>query len=530
MHDLVVKGGWIVDGSGGPMFRGDLGIDADRVAAVGSVGKGARTIDATGHLVAPGFVDMHAHSDLQLLDDPGASAKVMQGVVTEVLGQDGLSFAPADGPTLAAVREQTAAWNGSPETFEYDWETVGEYLDKLQGARPSVNAAYLIPHGTVRLQIVGQEDRAATGDELAAMRAIVRHGMEDGALGLSTGLTYTPAMYAPTDELVALCEEIAPYGGYFSPHTRSYGKGIMRAYAEVIEISRQSGAPLHLTHCQISFPGNEGRSGELFAMIDELDPREIEVTADSYCYTPGSTYLAAFLPTWAWQEGVDGVITHLESPEDAERIRVELEEIGTDGFHGALMDWSKIQIGSFGSGANPQWVGLRMSEVAAEMGVAGWEAARRLMIDERLDLNILTHVGHEDNVRAIMMQPYHMGSTDGIMVGDKPHPRAWGTFARYLAHYTRELGMFTWPEIIRKLSSLPNLRLRQFDRGLLRPGFFADVVVFDPDAVSDSATFDEPKRHPAGMPHVVVNGTPVKVDGVHTGAGPGRILRNPGRA
>ena len=530
MHDLAVRGGWVADGTGGPLFRADVGVDGDRIVALGAVGPAVDELDATGKLVAPGFVDMHAHSDLQLLDDPAAPAKVMQGVVTEVLGQDGLSFAPVDEETMAAVRSQTAAWNGEPESLDYAWSSVADYLARLEEAETSVNAAYLLPHGTIRLGVVGQEERPATDAEIAEMRAVVRQGMEEGASGLSTGLTYTPAMYAPTSELVALCSELAPYGGFFAPHTRSYGKGVMEAYREVIEICRSSGAPLHLTHCQISFPGNEGRAGELFAMIDALDPRDVEVSADSYCYTPGSTYLAAFLPTWAWQEGVDGVVARLEDPGDAERIRVELEEVGTAGFHGALMDWSTIQIGSVGSEANQRWVGKLVSEVAAGMETSGWEAARRLMIDERLNVNILTLVGHEDNVRAIMSRPYHMGSTDGIMVGERPHPRAWGTFARYLAHYTKELGLFGWPEIVRKLAALPNLRLRQFDRGLVRPGFIADLVVFDPDGITDLATFEEPRRHPEGMPHVVVNGTPVKRDDEHTGAGPGRVLRNGGRA
>lgn len=529
MHDVVIRGGWIVDGSGGPLFRGDVALEGDRIVEVGLVGKGRREVDASGMLVAPGFVDMHAHSDLQLLAEPGAPAKVMQGVVTEVLGQDGLSFAPADAGTLESVREQTAAWNGAPPHLDYDWSSVSDYLARIEAARPSVNAAYLLPHGTIRLGVVGQEERPATAGELQAMRDEVRRGMDEGALGLSTGLTYTPAMYAPTSELVALCEEIVPYGGFFAPHTRSYGKGVMEAYREVIEVCRASGAGLHLTHCQISFPGNEGRAGELFEMLDALDAREVEVTADSYCYTPGSTYLAAFLPTWAWQEGVDGVVARLDDPVSAERIRVELEEVGTPGFHGALMDWSTIQIGSVGSEENQKWVGRLISEVAAATGTTGWEAARRMMVDERLNVNILTLVGHEDNVRAIMHQPYHMGSTDGIMVGERPHPRAWGTFVRYLTHYARDLGLFGWPEIVRKLAALPNLRLRQFDRGLVRPGFHADLVVFDPDGLTDRATFEDPKRHPEGMPHVLVNGVPVKEDDEHTGAGPGRVLRNQGR-
>ena len=261
-----------------------------------------------------------------------------------------------------------------------------------------------------------------------------------------------------------------------------------------------------------------------------IDPRELEISADSYCYVPGSTYMAAFLPNWAWTEGPEGVLAHLADPAAAERIRHELEDVGTDGFHGALMDWAAIEVSSVGSEEGRRWVGRRVAEIAAELAVTPWEAVRRLMVDERLNVNILTHVGHEDNVRTIMQLPFHMGGSDGIMTGARPHPRAWGTFARYLAHYARDEGMFGWPEIVRKLAALPSLRLRQFDRGLLRPGYWADIVVFDPDGVRDTATFENPRQHPEGMPWVLVNGELVKDDDVHTGARPGRVLRSQLRA
>ncbi len=525
MHDLVLSGGHVVDGTGGPAFRADVAVEDGRIAALGQAGAARRVIDVSGHLVAPGFVDMHSHSDLALLADPTADAKVMQGVTGEVIGQDGLAYAPLDDFTLAAVRTQTAGWVGDPPGLDYGWRSVAEYLRRFEESPPSLNVAFLVPHGNLRMMTVGIDDRPATDAELDEMRALVRQGMAEGALGLSTGLTYTPAMYAGTDELTELCREIVPFDGYFSPHTRSYGRGVMEAYDEMVDVCLQSGAPLHLTHCQVSFPGNEGRAGELVERLGRLDDRDIEVSADSYCYVPGSTYMAAFLPNWAWTEGPTGVLAHLGDPDASERIRHELEDIGTDGFHGALMDWAAIEVSSVGSQERRHCVGKRVTEIAAEMGVAPWEAARRLMSDERLNVNILTHVGHEDNVRVIMQLPFHMGGSDGIMTGARPHPRAWGTFARYLAHYTRDEGLFGWPEIVRKLAALPNLRLRQFDRGLLRPGFRADIVVFDPDGVRDTASFENPRQHPEGMPWVLVNGELVKDDDSHTGARPGRVLR-----
>jgi len=530
MHDLVLSGGHVVDGTGGAPFRADVAVTEGRIAALGPAGAARRVVDVSGYLVAPGFVDMHSHSDLALLAEPTAEAKVMQGVTGEVIGQDGLAYAPFDDFTLAAVRTQTAGWVGDPPGLDYGWRSVADYLQRFEASPPSLNVAFLVPHGNLRMMTVGTDDRPATDAELAEMRALLRQGMTEGALGLSTGLTYTPAMYAGTGELVELCREIAPFGGYFSPHTRSYGRGVMEAYDEMIDVCLRSGAPLHLTHCQVSFPGNEGRAGELVERLAAIDPRELEISADSYCYVPGSTYMAAFLPNWAWTEGPEGVLAHLADPAAAERIRHELEDVGTDGFHGALMDWTAIEVSSVGSEEGRRWIGRRVAEIAAELAVTPWEAVRRLMVDERLNVNILTHVGHEDNVRTIMQLPFHMGGSDGIMTGTRPHPRAWGTFARYLAHYARDEGMFGWPEIVRKLAALPSLRLRQFDRGLLRPGYWADIVVFDPDGVRDTATFENPRQYPEGMPWVLVNGELVKDDDAHTGARPGRVLRSQLRA
>ena len=277
---------------------------------------------------------MHSHSDLALLAEPTADAKVMQGVTGEVIGQDGLAYAPLDDFTLAAVRTQTAGWVGDPAGLDYGWRSVAEYLERFEASPPSLNVAVLVPHGNLRMMTVGTDDRPPSDSEMAEMRALVRRGMAEGALGLSTGLTYTPAMYAGTDELVELCAEIVPFGGYFSPHTRSYGRGVMEAYDEMVDVCLRSGAPLHLTHCQVSFPGNEGRAGALVERLAAIDPRHVEVSADSYCYVPGSTYMAAFLPNWAWTGGPDGVLAHLADPSAAERIRHELEDVGTDGFHG----------------------------------------------------------------------------------------------------------------------------------------------------------------------------------------------------
>jgi N-acyl-D-amino-acid deacylase len=524
--DIIFSGGRVVDGTGSPPFRADVGIAGGRVREIGDLAgaPAGRRIDIRGQLLSPGFVDMHTHSDLQLLAFPRSEPKVMQGVTTEVIGQDGLSFAPADARTMATVRERTVAWNGEHAGITWGWSSVAEYLSQFDG-RTSVNVAYLVPHGTVRILVMGDENRAPTAGELAEMRTQVRQGMAEGAVGLSTGLSYPPAMFADTEELVALCEETATCGGYFAPHHRSYGKGALDSYAEMIGVARRAGIAVHFTHCVMNFPCNEGRGRELVAMIDALDPAEVEVTADAYPYLAGSTSLASLLPPWTSVGGTQATLAALADAAKAARIRREMEVEGTAGYHFLPIAWDTVAISAVETEANQRWVGKRVTEMAAAQGVENFEAARRLLVEERLNVNIILHVGHEENVRAIIQQPWLMAGSDGIMTGTRPHPRSWGTFARFLGKYAREEGLFRVEEVVRRMTSLPQRRLGQWDRGIVRPGFWADLVVFDPATVRDTATYEDPKRFPEGIPYVMVNGTLVKDEGAHTGAAAGRALR-----
>ncbi|MFD8994316.1 N-acyl-D-amino-acid deacylase family protein [Streptomyces abikoensis] len=532
--DLVIRDARVVDGTGRPSYRADVALADGRIAGIHREGEGRRptaprTLDATGLALSPGFIDMHAHSDLALLRDPAHTAKAAQGVTLEVIGQDGLSYAPVDDRTLAEVRAQITGWNGDGADVDFTWRTVGGYLDRLDhgfaGEGIAVNAAYLVPQGTVRMLAVGWEDRPATAAELDRMKRLVAEGLEQGAVGLSSGLTYTPGMYADDAELAELCRVVARYGGYYCPHHRSYGAGALRAYAEMIELSRTAGCALHLAHAVMNFGVNEGRAPELLALLDAALADGADVSLDTYPYTPGSTTLAALLPGWAGEGGPEAVLARLRDDVTAARIRHALEVTGSDGCHGVTVDWESVEISGVSDSALAPYVGRSIARSAHERGEEPWATARRLLLEDRLGPTILQHVGHEENVRTIMRHAVHTGGSDGILHGAKPHPRAYGTFPHYLGRYVRELGVLSLEECVAHLTSRPAARLRLPDRGSIREGHRADLVLFDPETVAAGATFEAPRTLPTGIPYVLIAGRFVMEDGRRTDVLAGRTVR-----
>jgi len=524
---ILLRGALILDGSGRPGVVGDVLVENGRIDGVGGrIHAGdARIVAAEGLAVAPGFIDMHAHSDLAILTDPEHRAKTTQGVTTEVLGQDGLSYAPATERTRGILREQLAGWNGLPSDSHVGWRRVADYLDELDRHPLAVNAAYLLPHGTIRMNVIGTEDRPPTAEELETMRTEVDRGMRDGAFGLSAGLSYVPGMFASTDELAALCAVVARHGGFFAPHQRSYGAGALDGYAEMIDIAARSGSALHLTHATMNFDVNRGRAGELLDLVDRAVAAGSDVTLDSYPYLPGSTTLAALLPSWVQTDGPQATLQRLRDREVRVRIAHELDTTGSDGSHGVPVDWAAVQVAGVRDGSLADRVGRTIADLARDAGLPPGEVYVDLLERDRLGTTILHHVGDEQNVRAVMRHSRHTAGSDGILVGDRPHPRAWGTFPRYLGHYVREEGVLTLEEAIVHLSARPARRLGLEDRGRIAPGFVADLVLFDPDRVADAATFDDPRRPAEGIPWVLVAGEPVIEDGERTLATPGRALR-----
>lgn len=540
--DLVIRDADVVDGSGAPSYRADIVVADGRITSIVKEAAAAgcqrpsaqRALDAEGLVLAPGFIDMHAHSDLALLREPEHTAKAAQGVTLEVIGQDGLSYAPVDDRALEEVRRAITGWNGYGEDIDFTWRSVGEYLDRLDhgfdGQGIAVNAAYLVPQGTVRMLAMGWADREATPRELDRMREAVATGLREGAVGMSSGLTYTPGMYAEDAELTELCRVVAEYGGYYCPHHRSYGAGALQAYEEMVALTREAGCALHLAHATMNFGVNKGRAPELLALLDDALAAGADISLDTYPYTPGCTTLVAMLPSWASEGGPEAVLARLANAETAERIRHDLEVVGSDGCHGVPIEWDTIEISGVADPALSAYVGRTLARSAAAHGEDPWVTARRLLLADRLGSTILQHVGHEENVRTIMRHRVHTGGSDGILRGDKPHPRAYGTFPHYLGRYVRELGVLSLEECVAHLTSRPAARLRLADRGLVREGHRADLVLFDPATVAAGSTYEAPRTLPSGIPYVLVDGRLVIEDGRRTDVLAGRAIRRTDRA
>lgn len=525
---VCFRGATVVDGTGAPRFRADVRIAEGRIIEVCDPGTAVsrdRSIDADGLVLAPGFIDMHAHSDLALLTEPEHLAKVSQGVTLEVLGQDGLSYAPLNEVTLADIRRQIAGWNGDPPDSDWSWRSVGGYLDRLDDSGIAVNVCYLVPHGSVRMLVLGYDDRAPSPDELQRMKALIRQGMAEGAVGMSCGLGYTPGMYAATAELTELCRTVAELGGFLAPHHRSYGAGALEAYAEMIEVCHRSGCSLHLSHATMNFGVNKGRADELLALLDSAIADGCDLTLDTYPYLPGSTTLAALLPSWTSAHGPAGVLRLLQDPAACAKIREEMEVSGSDGCHGVPTDWDTVRISGVGDPSLSGRVGQTIAELARVEHSEPFEVYRELLVADKLATTILHLVGNEENVQAIMRHPRHTGGSDGLLIGARPHPRAWGTFPRFLGHYSRDLEVLSLEECVKHLTGNAARRLKLRDRGLVREGYAADLVLFDPRTVRDTATFDEPRRQAEGIEYVYVNGVAVMAQGRHTGELAGRTLR-----
>jgi len=511
-YDLVIAGGRIVDGTGRPAYQGDVAIRDGRIAGVGQLDPrpARRAIRVDGCVVCPGFVDVHTHSDLFLFSNPRHEPKVRQGVTTEILGQDGMSFVPASPSTQQIIHEQLAAIDGD---LDADWHcfTVAEYLRFLDG-HTSINVAYLVPHMTVRVEVMGLATRPASAGEIARMQQLVAQGMAEGAVGLSTGLNYWPANYATTDELVALCRPVADYHGLYVTHLRDYRDRIVAALEEAIYIGEQVGIPVHISHLN-------HRADVVTPPLDSGLARGVHVTFDLYPYLAGCTVLHQALPAWARVGSVADTAALLRQPSTRERLTAE--------FAAAGQDWKNYQISSVRTPANKRYEGKRLPEAATLAGKSLPEFIIDLLVEEDLHVVVIMFHTHrtDEDIRGLMRHSAQIFGSDSILLGGYPHPRAYGTFPRTLGTYVRDQHVLTLEEAIRKMTYMPARRFGLLDRGLLQPGLAADVVVFNPDTIADKATYEHPRHFPAGIEYVVVNGKLVVEASQHTGKTPGQALR-----
>ena len=535
--DLILKRGTIIDGTGRPGQEGDLAIRRNRILAIdpsGSLNGAPEELDCKGLVIAPGFIDTHSHSDLRVLTEPELPMKVHQGITLEVFGQDGISVAPIQAKDRPQMERSLAGLLGKLDR-DWDWEGVAEYLTAVERAKPSLDFSYLIPHGAVRLNVLGMEDRRATDTELGMMQDVIRQSMREGAVGLSTGLIYPPCCFADTAELIGLCRAVAEFDGVFVAHMRSESDYLEDAVAEMVEIGRKSGVRVHISHFKAAGRENWQVIDGVLEMVRIARAGGMRLTADQYPYIAGSTMLGAILPPWAHAGGVEEALARLASVEQRGKMRAAMLDRSRSEWDN-FWKWSGpegIIISDIPSGRRADLVGKNLSEAAAlatksDTGVSEEVAAEfafDLLSEERMGIGMISFSQSEEVVQKIMREPYVNVCTDGLL-GGKPHPRAYGTYPRMLGRYVRELNVLKIEEAVRKMSGLAaeTFRLDQF--GFLEQGARANIVVFDPQKVIDRATFEDSKQLPEGIEHVFVEGTSVIRNRERYSAGAGVAVKS----
>jgi N-acyl-D-amino-acid deacylase len=531
-YDVVIRGGRVYDGRGGAPRVADVAITGDSIVTVGTVrGRGRSEINARSLAVAPGFINMLSWANESLIEDGRSQGDIRQGVTLEVMGE-GESM----GPLTDTLRKVMISLQGDIK-YAITWTTLAEYLDTLVSRGISTNVASFVGATTVRIHEIGWDDRPPTASELQRMQTLVREAMEDGALGVGSSLIYAPAFYARTPELIALMQAAAPYGGMYISHIRSEGNRLLEAIDELIEIARSANVRAEVYHLKAAGQQNWGKMASAIRTIDSARAAGVEITADIYPYPAGATGLDAAMPPWVQEGGYAAWAKRLKDP--AIRARVKREMLTpTDKWESLYLaagSPDRIMLVAFKADSLKQYTGRTLAEVAKLRGTSPEETAMDLVIRDGTRVGTIYFLMSEDNIRTELAQPWvSIGSDEGsyspegVFLRFNPHPRAYGSFARILGRYVREDKVMTLQEAVRRLTSLPatNLRLRR--RGTLAPGYYADVVVFNPDSIIDRATFEQPHQFATGVQHVFVNGVQVLRNGEHTGAKPGRVVRGPG--
>ena len=522
--DLIIKDATVIDGSGAPGFQADLGLKDDCIEIVGQLSDvlSAAVIQAGGRVVCPGFIDIHSHSDYHLLINPRSESKIRQGVTTEVGGNCGYAAAPIGNRAL----EERQGHYKEKFDLELDWKTLTEYRRRLEKAALSVNYAPLIGHNTIRATVMGMENRPPTSRELTQMAALTEEAMQEGAFGISSGLAYPPACYARAPELIALCKAAAGYGGFLSCHIRSEGPGLLEALDEIILVAREARIPLQISHLKTAGSANWHKLPQAFEKIEKAQAQGAPITADRYPYLASNAGLQALLPDWAFEGGKEAQLRRLQDPSTRRQLQKEILAN-----HPEAKYWEKILISEAVSEENQQWVGLTVAEAAVRDAKSPLEFVFDLLLQESMQVEAIYFIMNEKNLLEILSKPYVMIGSDsacrahyGPLCKGRSHPRAFGTFPRILGHYVNKEGVLTLEEAVHKMTGAPAQKLGLKDRGLIRQGFKADIVIFDPRKIADTATYQNPASYPEGIDCVIVNGAITLENGSHTGIGKGCVL------
>jgi N-acyl-D-amino-acid deacylase len=529
-YDLLLRGARVIDGTGNPWRHADVAVLNGRIAAVGNLrdARARRVIEAPGRYLAPGFIDMHSHSDLPLLVDGNAESKIRQGVTTEILGES-TSAGPAYKEARELLQRRAARFGLKP-----DWGSLGEYFERLGRRGISVNVASYVGLGSVRASVMGLQERTPAPGELEEMKSLVTQAMREGAWGLSNSLIEFPDRYAKTGEIIELARVAAAHGGIYATHMRSERRHVLSAIDEAIEISGSAGLPVEIFHFKVSGHANWGQMPAAIRKVESARVRGIDVTANVYPYTASTDPLEVLLPPWAREGGTKAMLARLQDPALKPKIQAEMAQAPPGG-DDLFRNYEAVMISRAGSEKNQGVVGKRVTEIARERKLDPKDAIFQLILEEQSDINIVNFVINDDEMRQALRQPWvSIGSdgsaltTQGVLAQGKPHPRSYGAFPRVLEEYVRVEGLFPLEEAIRKMTSAPARRLGIRDRGEIREGMWADLVIFDLGTMDDRADFEVPQQYPSGIEYVVVNGELVLERGAHTGRRPGRILYGPG--
>ncbi|KNB73566.1 aminoacylase [Brevibacillus reuszeri] len=524
MLDMIIRNGQVYDGTGNPWTYLDVGIKNGRIVKLGKLHEQEAKveIDAKGLAVSPGFIDTHVHSDLLCTKPDIHKIKVLQGVTMELLGQDGISVAPVTDQTKPLWQKQLRGLNG--DIGEWPWHSIEEYLDFLSESALAGNVTYLVPHGAVRTLVMGFEGRRATNEEMQKMRELVEEGMRQGAVGLSSGLIYPPNLYSCKEELIEICKGAAKYDGCFVVHMRNESNHILEAIDEMLDVARGSGVRLHISHFKVIGRRNRASFQKALEKMDQARAEGIEVTFDQYPYTAGSTVLHALLPPWMHDGGTEELLAKLKDEDIRSKIKADFDHNHDFENWVESCGWGNIVIASVTTEKNRAAEGKNLLQIAAMRETSPADAVFDLLLEENAGVTMVISWGEEADITNALGHPLQIVGSDGIF-GGKPHPRLYGTFPRILGRFVREQQILTMSEAIRHMTGAPAQLLRLKDRGYIAEGYWADIVIFDPNTVADQATYEEPLLEPIGIHYVLVNGEMAVNNSIFTGKTAGKVIR-----